>query len=55
MSKRQEMREKRKRQERLNRLLIIGLIIVGAVAVVGFFVYQQYKPVGAITVVWALR
>ena len=50
MSKRQEMREKRKRQERLNRLLVIGLIIVGAFMVVGFFVYQQYKPVGAITV-----
>ena len=50
MSKRQEMREKRKKQQRLNRLAAIGLIALGAIAIVGFFVYSQYKPVGAINI-----
>jgi protein-disulfide isomerase len=50
MSRRQEMRAKRKRQEMYSRLGAIGLIVLGALAVVGFFVYSQYKPVGAINV-----
>lgn len=48
MSKRQEMRAKRKRQQTMNRIAVIAAITAVAVLVVGFFVYSQYKPVGAI-------
>ncbi len=48
MSKRQEFREKRRRDEQRNRWLWIGLIIVGALLVVFFFVYPQLKPIVAI-------
>jgi protein-disulfide isomerase len=47
MSKRQEMREKRRRQQRNNRIFAIVLISVGAVVVVSLFVYSQYRPVGS--------
>ena len=48
MSKRQEFREKRRREEQRNRWLWIGLIIVGALLVVFFFVYPQLKPIAAV-------
>lgn len=48
MSKRQEFREKRRRDEQRNRWIWIGLIIIGALLVVFFFVYPQLKPIAAI-------
>jgi len=50
MSKRQEMREKRRRQQRYSRLAAIGLIALGAVAIAAIFIYSQNKPVGAISI-----
>jgi protein-disulfide isomerase len=47
-SKRQELREKRRREEQRNRLIWIGLIVVGAVLVAFFFIYPQLKPVTAV-------
>jgi protein-disulfide isomerase len=43
-SKRQERREKMARQERRNRLLTIGLIVIGALLVVTAVVWPQIKP-----------
>ncbi len=48
MSKRQEFREKRRRAEQRNRLIWIGLIVVGALLVAFFLIYPQIKPVAAI-------
>jgi len=48
LSKRQEFREKRRREEQRNRWLWIGLIIIGALLVVFFFVYPQLKPIAAV-------
>ena len=45
MSKRQEFREKRRRAERRNRLLTIGLIVLGALIVAFFLIYPQIRPV----------
>ena len=47
-SKRQEFREKRRREEQRNRWIWIGLIIIGALLVVFFFVYPQLKPIAAV-------
>ncbi len=47
-SKRQEFREKRRREEQRNRLIWIGLIVVGAILVAFFLIYPQIKPVAAI-------
>jgi protein-disulfide isomerase len=48
MSKRQEFREKRRRAEQRNRLLWIGLIVIGALIVAFFLIYPQIKPIAAI-------
>jgi len=48
MSKRQEFREKRRRTEQRNRLIWIGLIVVGALLIAFVFIYPQLKPVAAI-------
>jgi protein-disulfide isomerase len=48
MSKRQAMREKRDRQARMQRLGLIGIIVVGALLVAGALIYPNIKPVGAI-------
>ena len=47
-SKRQQFREKRRQAEQRNRLIWIGLIVLGAVLVVFFVVYPQLKPVIAV-------
>jgi len=47
-SKRQEFREKRRREEQRNRWVWIGMITVGAILVVFFFVYPQLKPIAVI-------
>jgi len=51
MSKRQEMRAKRTRQQRNNRILVISLISVGALVIAGLLIYPNFKPVGQITTV----
>jgi protein-disulfide isomerase len=51
MSKRQEMREKRARQQRNNRIIAIGLISLGALAIAFLLIYPNIKPVGAIATV----
>lgn len=48
MSKRQEMREKRARQERTQRILLISGVAVIAVAVALLLILPSLKPVGAI-------
>ncbi len=48
MSKRQQFREKRRQEEQRNRLIWIGLIVVGAILVAFFLIYPQIKPVATI-------
>jgi protein-disulfide isomerase len=45
MSKRQQFREKRRRAEQRNRLIWIGLTVVGAVLVAFVLIYPQVRPV----------
>ena len=46
MSKREEMRQRRLKQTRQRQLLIIGGIVVVALAVAGWLAYQNFKPIG---------
>ncbi len=48
MSKRQQFREKRRQAEQRNRLIWIGLIVVGALLVALFLIYPQIKPIASI-------
>lgn len=48
MSKRQEFREKRRRAEQRNRMVIIGLVVLGALVVAFFLIYPQIRPVPGI-------
>jgi protein-disulfide isomerase len=48
MSKREEFREKRRRAEQRNRWIWIGSIILLALVVAFFLIYQQLKPLAAI-------
>jgi protein-disulfide isomerase len=50
-SKRQERREKMMRQERRNRLLTIGLIVLGAAFIVFAVVWPQLRPVAEVVAV----
>jgi protein-disulfide isomerase len=49
LSKRQLMREKRQRQARLQRLGMIGIIVVGALLVAAALIYPNLRPVGEVT------
>jgi protein-disulfide isomerase len=51
MSKRQEMREKRTRQQRNSRIIAITLITLGALALAFLLIYPTIKPVGTISTV----
>jgi protein-disulfide isomerase len=51
MSKREMMREKRRATEQRNRLIAIGLIVIGALFLVFIVVAPMLQPVGAITTV----
>lgn len=44
-SKRQQLREKRRREQQRGRLLGIGFMVIGALAVAAFFVVPNLKPV----------
>ena len=48
LSKRQAMREKRQRQARLQRLGMIGIIVVGALLVAVALIYPNMRPVGEV-------
>jgi len=48
MSKRQLIRAKRERQARMQRLGMIGIIVVGALLVAAALIYPNFKPVGEI-------
>lgn len=48
ISKRQLMREKRQRQAKMQRLGMIGIIVVGALLVAAALIYPNLKPVGEI-------
>ncbi|MEK7441945.1 MAG: DsbA family protein [Chloroflexota bacterium] len=51
MSKRKELRERRQRQSQQQQYFIVGAIVVVAVAVVGYLIYQNSRPVGSIQTV----
>ena len=48
MSKRQAMRAKRERQAQMQRLGVIGIIVVGALLVAAALIYPNLKPIGEI-------
>jgi protein-disulfide isomerase len=50
MSKREMFREKRRRTETRNRLIGIGLIVLGAALVAFFLIYPTLRPVDVVTV-----
>jgi protein-disulfide isomerase len=50
-SKRQERRQKVAQQERRNRLIMIGLIVVGAILIVSAVVIPQLKPIAQVVAV----
>ena len=47
MSKRKELRERRQRQSQQQQYFIVGAIVVLAVAVVSYLIYQNTRPVGS--------
>jgi len=50
MSKRQMMRAKRERQARMQRLGMIGVIVVGSLLVAAALIYPNLKPVGELAI-----
>lgn len=50
MSKRKEMRQKRLRQQRTQRNIIIAVIVIGALLVTFALIYQNFKPIGSVVV-----
>jgi len=48
MSKRQIMRAKRKRQVRVQRMSMIGIVVIGALLIAFALIYPNLKPVGEI-------
>lgn len=51
MSKRKELRQRRQRQSQQQQYIIVGAIVLVAVAVVGYLIYQNSRPVGSIQTV----
>ena len=51
LSKRQMMREKRQRQARLQRVGMIGIIVVGALFVAAALIYPNFQPVGEVATI----
>lgn len=47
-SKRQQLREKRQREEQRTRMFSIGAVVIGALLVAFFFIYPNIKPVGEV-------
>jgi protein-disulfide isomerase len=49
MSKKQDLREKRRRQQRNQRVITISLVVAGAFLIAFALIYPSLKPVGQIT------
>lgn len=47
-SKRQQLRDKRQREQNRNRVISIGAVVVGALLLAFIFIYPNVKPVGEI-------
>ena len=47
-SKRQQLREKRQREQTRNRAISIGVVVVGALLLAFLFIYPNVKPIGEI-------
>lgn len=47
-SKRQQLREKRQREQNRNRVISIGAVVVGALILAFLFIYPNIKPIGEI-------
>jgi len=54
-SKRQELREKRRRQQQAQRFMIIGMVAIGVLLIAAAFIYPQLKPIGEIATPDALE
>ncbi len=48
MSKRQLLREKRQRDEKNKRMVSIGAVVIGALAIFGLMIYPNLKPVDVV-------
>jgi len=48
MSKREELKAKRRKQMMQQRLTVIGIIVVGALLIAGILIYPNFTPVGTI-------
>ena len=50
MSKRQLLREKRQRDEKNKRMVSIGAVVIGALAIFGLLIYPTLKPVEVVSI-----
>ncbi len=51
MSKREELRKRRQQQARRSQVTVLGGIVTLALAVTGYLIYQNTRPIGEITLV----
>ena len=51
MSKRDERRQRRQSQMRQRQFLLIGAVVLVAVAIVAWIIYENNKPIGPITAI----
>jgi protein-disulfide isomerase len=51
LSKREQLREKRQREQMRNRMVSIGVVVVGALILAFLFIYPNIKPVGPVTAI----
>jgi protein-disulfide isomerase len=51
MSKREERRKRRESQTRQRQLIVLGVIVILAVAATGYLIYQNSRPIGEIVTV----
>jgi hypothetical protein len=51
MSKREELRKKRQAQTRRTQMMVMGGIVLIAIAVTSYLIYQNTRPIGEINVI----
>ena len=51
MSKREELRKRRQQQARRSQTTVLGGIVILALAVTGYLIYQNTRPIGEISLV----
>ena len=51
MSKREELRKRRQQQTRRTQRMVLGAIAALAVAVTGYLIYQNTRPIGEIVTI----